>query len=271
MTRKEKVSVVTPVYNEKENIKKTINSIEKQSYKKTEYIVVDGGSTDGTANILKENRKVVDMLISEEDDGIYDAMNKGIRKCNGSIIGILNAGDWYEKNTIKKVAHVAKMNPNIGLIHGDMCVWSKDGEKMSIYSGSSRLPPVYGAPFNHPTCFVRPEVYRDLGLFDLEFRTAADYDFMLRFLNSDWKSMYLDKVLTNFRQGGATSQYKVSPINQLWPILRRNEYSLRQSMQGILFRVIRDVTAQVVKGLKISWARQSLRSIAPYHKESRKN
>jgi len=261
------VSIITVSYNSAETILDTIESVRNQTYPYIEYIVVDGGSTDGTVDILKENDAIIDDWVSEPDEGIYDAMNKGIQMSTGDIIGILNSDDWYEPEAVETAVQAFNEHDDVGLVHGSMNVWTEDGELHAQYGAKDHLPPEFVTPFHHPTCFVRRHVYDDLGLFALHLPTAADYDFMLRFMRSGRKDLYVDQVMTNFRLGGATSEYSFSPYGQLWDVLRRNERGWLACGSALLYRGIRDTVAYMVNRFSLYGVRKYIRRSVPYHKK----
>jgi len=258
------VSIITVSYNSAETIRDTIESVRRQTYPHIEYIVVDGGSTDGTVDILKENEEAIDHWVSESDEGIYDAMNKGIRKSNGYIIGILNSDDWYEPDTVESVVRVFEDHDGVDIVHGAMKLWSEKGETDGYYGKKSDTSPLLTAPYNHPTCFVRRNVYKDIGLFDVTIPTAADYDFMLQCVQSRHRAKYIDRVLTNFRQGGATSKYQISPIYQIWRVLKKNNYALTAVTLSILFRITRDVLSLILNWTSNAKIRNYVRGYLPY-------
>lgn len=191
------VTIITIAYNGEKTIADTIRSVEAQKYPNLEYIVVDGGSTDKTLDIVRQFGNVVTTLVSEKDEGISDAFNKGLRLANGSIIGLINADDWYEDGTIEKV--VAAM-PGSDIVYGDLRLW-KDGRTDFIYKGDHNHL-VKEMTVNHPTVFVRKECYDRLGYFDKNFRCAMDYDLMLRFLMNGSRFRYVPAVLANMRWEG---------------------------------------------------------------------
>lgn len=259
------VSIITVSYNSARTIRDTIRSVQSQTYPHVEYIVIDGGSTDETVDILQENDAVIDTWISEPDQGIYDAMNKGICKSRGEIIGILNSDDWYEPQAIETAIQVFESDDDVDLVHGAMNVWTKEGDVHARYGSKERMPPEFVAPFHHPTCFVRRRVYSELGLFAQDLPTAADYDFMLRFMRSGRKEMYVDRVLANFRRGGATSQYSFSPYGQLWRVLRRNKHGILASWIALSFRGLRDLVAYAIDRLSLRRVQEYTHRYIPYH------
>ena len=122
-----KVSIITVVFNGIRTIEQTIKSVLNQSYKNIEYIIIDGGSTDGTLDIIRKYENYLSYIISEPDHGIYDAMNKGIQKSTGDIVGIINSDDWYEVNTVSQVVERFESFA-VDLVYGDINFIGKNGE-----------------------------------------------------------------------------------------------------------------------------------------------
>lgn len=199
------VSVLTPCYNSAKTIEKTLECIEKQTYQNIEYIIVDGGSTDDTLKIIEQHRSRLPKrftLISEKDNGIYDAMNKGIRLASGELIGIVNSDDWYEADTIEQIVKHYQGNP-CEVVYGMQRTFLNGKEKATFIYHHDFLSEQM---ITHPTCFVTKEAYQELGVFDLQYRSAADYDLMLRFYESKkvtFTPVY--RVLSNFQLGGMSS------------------------------------------------------------------
>ena len=177
------VSVITPCYNSEKTIEKTLSSIENQTYSNIEYIIIDGGSSDRTLSLIEQHRDRLPKnlrIISERDKGIYDAMNKGIHMANGSLIGIVNSDDWYEHDTIEQAVTHYQGN-SYEVLYGMQRNYLGDKEKAILFFHHDFLSEQM---ITHPTCFVTKGAYQALGLFDLSYRSAADYDLMLRF----WRS-----------------------------------------------------------------------------------
>lgn len=196
------VSVITPCYNSSSTIEKTLECIENQTYKNLEYIIIDGGSTDDTLKIIEKHRDRLPQrlkLVSEKDNGIYDAMNKGVRLSEGKLIGIVNSDDWYEKDTVEQVVKHYSGSP-YEVVYGMQRSLCGEKEKATFIYHHDFLPEQM---ITHPTCFVTADTYRDFGLFDTGYRSAADYDLMLRFYESK-KVIFTPvmRVLSNFRLGG---------------------------------------------------------------------
>ena len=203
------VSVITPVYNEP-RLEETLDSIlAQQGVSNPEIVVVDGGSTDETSAVIGEYRDAIDMLIREPDEGVYDAMNKGIRAASGDILGILNADDRYQDEFVLRDILEKMEETGARTCYGDL-VYVDENDDVSRYweSGSFSARRFYfGWMPPHPTFFVHSGVYEEFGLFDLDFDIAADYELMLRFLlNHDVSVAYLDRVLVRMATGGQSNE-----------------------------------------------------------------
>lgn len=207
-----KVSVITVCYNSREYIGKAIESVLNQSYKNIEYIIIDGGSTDGTIDIIRGYESIFDgrmKWISEPDNGIYDAMNKGIKISSGQIIGILNSDDWYENDAVETVVEHFSKEENIDIVHGKVNIVDSNGKFIrEMYLKRNAYDFKYSEfmPICHPTAFVKRDVYTNKGLFSTKYKIAADYDFILRCINNNLHITFVDKVITNFRDGGISNK-----------------------------------------------------------------
>jgi len=205
-----KVSIITTTYNSAATITDTIVSVQKQTYPDIEHIIIDGASKDATLEIAKalDHKGPV---ISEKDNGIYDAMNKGIQNVTGDIIGILNSDDFYADETV--IANVVERFKETGCdaVYGDLVyVDGADTTKVTrrwIAGKYKRKNFLYGWMPPHPTFFVRKEVYDKYGFFNLQLVSAADYELLLRFLYKHAISAaYVPQVLVHMRTGGMSNQ-----------------------------------------------------------------
>lgn len=199
------VTILTPCFNSAKTIEKTLKCIEKQTYANIEYIIIDGGSTDDTLKIINCYRDRLPerfILISERDNGIYDAMNKGIMLASGELIGIVNSDDWYELDTVEQVIkhyHYEKYQ----VIYGMQRTYMNGKEKAVFIYSHEFLPEQM---ITHPTCFVTKTAYEDFGVFNLRYRSSADLDLMLRFYDSKKVTFTpVMRVLSNFQSGGMSS------------------------------------------------------------------
>jgi glycosyltransferase involved in cell wall biosynthesis len=211
------VSIITVCYNSAATIQDTIQSVVSQQYKDIEYLIIDGNSTDQTLEIVKKYQDGIAQIISEPDQGMYDAINKGIELSTGDIIGILNADDFYtDEQVITEVVKRFKKGICEGLYADLNYVDSKNINKVVRHwrSGSYRHGKfLYGWMPPHPTFFVKKECYEKYGKFNLGLKTAADYELMLRFIHKHKINLcYLNRTIVNMRLGGMSN---VSLVNRL--------------------------------------------------------
>mgnify|MGYP000857603894 CR=1 FL=1 len=201
-------SIITVCFNSEKTIERTIISVLSQSYQDFEYIIVDGASTDGTLSIIKNYiKKYPDKikLISEKDNGIYDAMNKGIRSASGNLIGIVNSDDYYEIDALENISR-AYDGKKYEIVYG-MLRTIKDGKEVSVYIKNHQW--LNDDMITHPTCFVTKDTYVDFGLYSLEYRYSADYEFMIR-MNRNKQVVFnpIYKIISNFSLDGASGSIK---------------------------------------------------------------
>lgn len=229
------ISIITPSFNSEKTIHTTIESILKQTYSRIEYIIVDGKSIDRTVEIAESYREVLEkrgvsyQIISEPDQGIYDAMNKGIRRAKGELIGIINSDDWYEENALQRVAEVYEKNP-FDMFYADLRIWQESAhgnlkEKMIKHSRLRKL--AVSRDWNHPTTFITKEVYQKFQ-YKLE-SVHDDWDLVLRIRKAGLKIVILNEVLANFRMGGASNEKNLEKCikrgKARYRIYRNNGYS----------------------------------------------
>jgi len=199
-------------YNSATVLNDCINSIVSQKYDNIEHIVIDGASTDGTIKILKQNQNHLTKLISEPDNGIYDAMNKGINLASGDVIGILNSDDFYSNNEVlSKVAKIFTNNPLLDACYSDLIYVDQHTASKNIryFKSNSFTPGLFSKGWcpPHPTFFVRRSVYKKYGNFDLNLKIASDVDLMMRFLEIyKIRSLYVSEVWIKMRLGGITNK-----------------------------------------------------------------
>lgn len=208
-----KISIITVTYNSEETLRDTLQSVLTQSYSNIEYIIVDGVSKDGTVDIIKEYEPKFNgrmRWISEPDKGLYDAMNKGFRMATGDVIGIINSDDLLaEPDAVEKVMRCFDENPDVDAVYANLYyVAQNDTSKIVRHWISGKQRPFrYGWHPAHPTFYVKREVYQQYGLFDLEFKFAADFELMLRLIEKEHiKLFYLPEPLVRMRLGGTTSK-----------------------------------------------------------------
>lgn len=206
-----KVSIITVVRNNQATIAHAINSVLNQDYYSIEYIVVDGSSTDATAEIIKSYGNRISRFISEPDQGIYDAMNKGLKVATGDIIGLLNSDDFYENtNVISRIVQEFNFN-KVDLVFGDIVFVNPQNVQQIIrYYSSANFHPEqfsWGWMPAHPSCFLKRKVYEKYGYFRTDYQLASDYELLLRFMKIHQISYsYLPNILVRMRPGGASNK-----------------------------------------------------------------
>ncbi len=226
-----KISVVTAVYNRHKTVGQAIESVLGQSYQAIEIIAIDGASTDGTLATLELYRPRLGLLISERDQGIYDALNKGIKHATGDVVGFLHADDIFEDSEVLAKVAAAFQDPTIDAVYGDLVYVRHDDishvirywksghyDNAALFRGW--MPP-------HPTFYVRRSIYERLGGFDTRYRIAADYDTILRFLAvGKIHAVYIPEVLVRMRAGGVSNRSLKTIISKSiedFDILKRNQ------------------------------------------------
>ena len=205
-----KVSIITVCYNSALTIEDTINSVLNQNYTDIEYIIVDGKSKDGTLDIIERYRDNISKIVSERDQGIYDALNKGIKIASGDVVGILNADDFYIDNSVITSVITKMQDENSDSLYSDLYyVAPNDTNKVirNWVSGKyNRKQFLYGWMPPHPAFFVKRKAYEKYGNFNLSLKSAADYELMLRFLyKNKLSTCYIPRPLVRMRVGGISN------------------------------------------------------------------
>ncbi|WP_209316452.1 glycosyltransferase family 2 protein [Halomonas salinarum] len=210
MSKPLKISVITACFNSQATIGQAIASLKQQSWSQVEHVVIDGASKDDTVAVARKTLGMGDVLISEADRGIYDALNKGIDQASGEVLGFLHSDDLYAHDEVLAKVAACFDDPAVGAVYGDLqYVDALDTDRVIRHwvSGAfsqNKLKRGWMPP--HPTFFMRRELYRELGGFDLRYRIAGDYDALLRYLASEKvMAAYLPEVLVKMRVGGASN------------------------------------------------------------------
>ena len=225
-----KISIITVSYNAQDTIEQTIRSVLEQTLPPFEYIIKDGGSSDDTVKIAEkfapdfEQRRIRYRIVSEKDDGIYDAMNQGIRLAEGDVIGMINADDWYEPVALERVSDAMQEEP-FDLLYADLQMW-KD-EKKSFVKRARNRRYATSRDWNHPTTFITREMY---GKYQYRNETIHDdYDLILRMKKDHVRIRVIHEVLANFRMNGVSHERNLKAAIKRgrikYGIYRRNEYS----------------------------------------------
>lgn len=235
-------SIITVCFNSESTIKNTLKSILNQSFSNFEYIIIDGVSKDNTLKIVNEyipffkKKNISVTLISENDTGIYNAMNKGIQLARGKYIGLLNSDDCYKIDCLKDTYYEVTNNRGYDVYHG-ICEFINEG-KVTMYRGSSSDKLDIGM-IEHPACFISKNAYQTFGLYDERYRFVADYDLLLRFRKDGARFFLMDKILVSFDENGAGN----SRISRKEALLLRKRYGL-----SVGFKYIFDYIKFFIKG-----------------------
>jgi glycosyltransferase len=211
-----KVSIITVCFNQKNNISETIESVLSQNYNNIEYILVDGSSSDGSLEIINDYSSNIDCLISEPDNGIYNAINKGLLKVTGDIVGLLHAGDlFYDNNVISNVVSCFKQGDS-DLIYGHSVVYTEDRKKIIRKNVSPKYKDnlmKFGWFPSHQSIYLKSSVFDQCGDYNEDYKIAADYEFLLRvLLVHKLKAKRLDMFLLKFHLGGVSSKNIMSVV-----------------------------------------------------------
>jgi len=199
------VSIITVVLNGGETVERTIRSVINQTYKNIEYIIIDGQSTDGTLDIIERYNDRIAYWVSEKDDGLFDAMNKGISLAKGSIIGILNSDDWYALDAVENVERNSKGQD---VIYGNILRYYPQHRHSELIKTDIRKLK-YGSSCLHPAVFIREEVYKQRK-YDTRYTVSADNEFLFNLYSfKKYKFKHIDKILTHMTSGGISSQKKI--------------------------------------------------------------
>jgi len=211
-----KISIITISWNSQKSIPNTFESVKNQNYKDNEHILVDGGSTDKTLDIAKKFPHL-SKIVSEPDNGIYDAMNKGIKISSGQIIGFLNSDDtFYNSESLKLISEA--FDKNTDCVFGDLIYTDQNDNIKRFWKGSNFKQGAFqlGWMPAHPTFYCRRVIYEKLGLFDTNFKIAGDFELMLRFLEKHKiRFKYIPRKLVNMKIGGISNNSITNKIHIL--------------------------------------------------------
>ena len=247
-----KVSIITVCYNSDVTLCDTIESVLEQDYRNIEYIIVDGGSTDNTIDIINEYRDKIDVVISEPDKGIYDAMNRGINVATGDLVCILNSDDLYSSTSSVRRLVECGQKAGTDTVFADLVfVDPSDTDQIVRYYRSNRFHPKrlrYGWMPAHPTFVVKRELYQKWGLYLLDYRIAADYEMMVRLLyRAGATYTYLPEVVVKMRAGGVST----SGLRSSWVLNREIVRACREnSLKTNMFRLLLKIPAKLMERVR---------------------
>ncbi|MBQ2189409.1 MAG: glycosyltransferase [Paludibacteraceae bacterium] len=223
-----KISIITITYNSAKTLQRALASVQGQTYSDIEHIIVDGASTDGTKSMIETYAKQHASVrwISEKDEGIYNALNKGIRMATGDVIGFLHSDDvLFAPDSIEHIA-AAFASTGADVVYGDLQYCQ--GNRVVRHWESNAFNPhslKYGWMPPHPTVYVRKKVYDQVGEYDEWFRISADYDMMLRIFSAGYKTHYIPEVIVSMKIGGASNKNtkaRLSKTQEDYIVLKKN-------------------------------------------------
>lgn len=208
-----KISIITVCYNSERFISTAIESVLNQTYEDIEYVIVDGMSKDSTLNIIQSYEPKFNgrmKWVSEKDKGLYDAMNKGVRMATGDVIGLINSDDLLcDNEAVEKVMKVFNNKPSLDSVYADLFYVAQSDTNKIVrrWVTGEQKPFRYGWHPAHPTFYIKKDVYEKYGYFNLDYRLAADFEIMLRFLDKyKISTTYLAEPLVKMRLGGETNK-----------------------------------------------------------------
>lgn len=228
-----KISVITAVYNREATIGYALLSVASQNHKNIEHIVQDGGSTDATLSVIKNNTTPIVNLHSAPDGGIYDALNKAVDRCTGDVIGLLHSDDIFAHDDVLAKVAEAFEDPSVDGVYGDLDYVSADNISRVVRHWEAgpyeRRQLKFGWMPPHPTIFLRREVFDRLGAYDLSYTIAADYEALLRWLwHGHIRLAYIPEVLVKMRLGGESNR----SLERIMQKSREDYQAIRQHRIG---------------------------------------
>jgi len=247
---KVKISIITVSYNSEETIADTLESVKNQTYPNIEHIIVDGLSKDKTLSIVKSFPHV-QKIICEKDNGIYDAMNKGIQCATGDYVGVLNSDDFYSsKNIIEFLVKEIQMS-GVDSVFGDVCFVAQNNlnKRIRYYSSKHWNPEKFALGYMpaHPSFFVRKSLYNKYGLYKLNYKICADYELLIRFLyNNKITYKYIEKEIVTMREGGISNASIKSRILLNKEIVRAcRENGISTNLFKLSFKIFRKLSEYI--------------------------
>ncbi len=208
-----KISVITVCYNSADTIEQTIQSVVGQNYSELEYIIIDGGSTDGTLAVIEKYRESISLLISESDQGVYDAMNKGLQKCTGDVVAFLNSDDWYEQDTLEKVNRYFR-DTWADMVSGNVYLYA-GGKAQKMELGRREKDDVFfQVIYPHPALFVRRSLFQEMGGYDTSYQIAADVAWVINACAAGAEVLCVEDCFTYFRAGGLSGRQRYEGLKE---------------------------------------------------------
>lgn len=197
------ITVITVVFNGAKHLEQTILSVIGQTYDNVEYIVIDGGSTDGTLDIIRQYESAIDYWVSEKDGGLYYAMNKGLKLATGDYVGMLNSDDWLSIEAFSVICKV--LHDGVDFIYSSVFIANKEGNALYFLKLPKDVESTsYRMPFPHQTFYARRNIFKKIDGYDTKYKLSADLDMVLRVINTGFNGIQIRQPLSYFREGGAS-------------------------------------------------------------------
>lgn len=222
-----KISIITSSLNSEKTIEKTIKSVISQEYPDIEYILIDGGSTDHTMDIVEKYRSHFAYIVSEKDRGIADGFNKGIMRATGDIVGIINTDDIMLSGVAKKLADIYDENTDI--YYGDHIVIDKENDTECYHKANPLNQLKFCLPFSHQSVYITKKCYEKFGLYSLEYKICMDYDLIRKMHKNGAVFKYIPMALCEFSYGGASYVNPLSTVNECMSIAMKYGLSKREA------------------------------------------
>lgn len=233
-----KVSILTTTFNSEEYLEETILSVINQKYKNYEYIIIDAGSTDQTLDIVKKYDKYITYWVSEPDKGIYDGINKGIKKATGDLIKIVNSDDLLTDNSIRRAVELYEKHSSKDkhfILMSSLERIDAKGNVISIWKNKENI--FFFENLLHPTWYVPKKVYQELGLYDLSYRIASDYDYYMKLLQNNVRIIRDDMPFAQYREGGSSANFTG----------RKEVITIKKKYRGAIMALALQVQIQLIK------------------------
>lgn len=235
-----KISIITANLNGEATLERTIKSITHQSYQNLEYLIIDGGSTDGSINIINRYKDLIDVVLIEKDKGISDAFNKGIERATGDLIGIVSADDYLPEGSLENVAAIWNTNQDVDVIYGNSIIYELNNKKQFIVKPDKDFRAIWRRqPLKHSAMYVSRKAYSKFGMYDLKFHLAMDYELTLRFYLKNASFIYINKLIGAFCTGGINDQNFVRTMAEVRDISIYHGYTKLKAYSWFYIKLIK--------------------------------
>lgn len=242
-----KVTIITVCKNAQDTIERTIQSVIAQDYQDIEYLIIDGGSTDETLNIVNQYRRQIDTIISEPDKGLYYAMNKGIEKSNGDILYFLNSGDMlFKTNTISTVVKVFEKN-KVDIIYGNIVLYNPNQPQKLIIRSQKNISNFFLGhdTIYHQSIFTKKHIFVKYGKFNTQYKLLSDYEWILRlFIKHKVSNHYLNQIVAKFLRGGLSFN-EIESFKERFKILPLYFHPFQVISNGFLYWLVHRLLVKI--------------------------